>query len=459
METPTLGFILPRLLAVAALITANGFFVVVEFALVASRRARIDHMIEQGQRSARLVRHMMEHTDPYIAAAQLGITMASLALGWIGDVTIAAMVEPPLQALLGRWSEAAAFTVGTIVSFALVTFLHIVLGEQAPKILAIRYPESAALLIARPVRVFYIVFRPFIWLLDQSTAAVLRLFGVTGDTSTHGVYTIDELKFLVRESQESGLLEEEEEEMLVRVFEFGERRVREVMIPRTEIIAVESTATLDELLSTFAQHQHSRFPIYEEDLDHIVGLVAIKDVLTLLATRDVDRSRPLRELNIIRPVLMVPESRRVGDLFQEMRRTRTQMAIVIDEYGGTAGLVTLEELAEEVIGRMSDEWVVEEPEVETVGKGTFEVDAMLRINEVNNELGLNLPESPDYETLAGFLLYLLRRIPKEGEEIRWRNLRFTVLEMRGPKIERVRITRMPIGQRETEQSPLSQGEP
>ena len=454
MEMPTVGFILPRLLAVLALIAANGFFVAVEFALVAARRARIDHLIEQGDRAARLVRHIMEHTDPYLAAAQLGITMASLALGWIGDVTVAALVEPPLQALIGRWSEALALTIGTTFSFLLITSVHIILGEQVPKILAIRFPEPMSLWTARPIYVFYFLFRPFIWMLAQATALVLRLFGVTGDTPTHGVYTVEELKFLVKESQESGLIQEEQEEMLVRVFEFGERQVREVMIPRTEIIALKHTVTLEELLQTFARYQHSRFPIYEEDLDHIVGLVAIKDVLTLIATQDVERSRPLRELNVIRPVLMVPETRRVGDLFQEMRRTRNQMAIVIDEYGGTAGLVTLEELAEEVIGRMSDEWVEEEPEVETIDRGTFEVDAMLHISEVNNELGLDLPESPDYETLAGFLLFLLRRIPKEGDEVRWNDLRFVILKMRGPKIERVRITRLSPQRREVERSSL-----
>ncbi|MCD6290687.1 MAG: HlyC/CorC family transporter [Anaerolineae bacterium] len=443
MYTSAFGSILLRLLAVAALIAVNGFFVTVEFALVTSRRARIDRMAMQGNKVAQLVQHMMEHTDPYIAAAQLGVTMASLALGWVGDVTIAAIVEPPLHAFLGRWSETAAITIGTLVSFGLITGMHIVLGEQAPKLLAIRYPEKAALRVARPLSVFYTIFRPFIWVLDWSTATTLRLIGVKGVVSQHGVYTVEELKYLVRESQESGILEQEEKEMLVRVFEFSDRHVREVMIPRTEIIAVENTATLAEFLTIFAEHQHSRFPIYKEDLDHIIGLVFIKDVLTLLARQEVDRFQPLEALGVIRPVLMVPESRRVGNLFQEMRRTRMQMAIVIDEFGGTAGLVTIEELAEEVIGRVSDEWVNEEPEVETVGEDTFEVDAMLRIDEVNAELGLNLPESPDYETLAGFLLYLLHHIPREGEEARWHNLRFTILEMKGPKIERVRIARVP----------------
>ncbi|HEY63894.1 MAG TPA: HlyC/CorC family transporter [Caldilineae bacterium] len=441
MGTDTLSFVLPRLLAVAALIAANGFFVMVEFALVTSRRARIDHLVARGQRSARLVQHMMDHTDAYIAAAQLGITMASLALGWVGDITIATLIEPPLEALIGRWSEAATITIGTAISFTLVTSLHIVLGEQAPKILAIRYPEQTALWVAPPLMAFYRIFWPFIWILDQSTALVLRLFGVRGVTSQHGVYTVEELKFLVKESQERGLLGEEEEEMLVRVFEFNDRYVREVMIPRTEIIAIERSATLDELLSLFAHYQHSRFPVYEGDLDHIVGVVSIKDVLTLLSQRDVPRSKSIEALGLIRPVLTVPESRRVGDLFQEMRRSRTQMAVVIDEFGGTAGLITLEGLAEEIIGRMSDEWVEEEPEVEAIDKDTFEVDAMLRIDEVNAELGLRLPESPDYETLAGFLLYQLRHIPREGETTRWRDLHFTITEMKGPKIERVRITR------------------
>jgi len=437
------------LLAVIALVGVNGFYVAAEFALVSVRRTRIEELITQGNTTARAVRYAIDDPDRFIAATQLGITIASLGLGWIGEPALADLLEPLFYRLEVPWAGITAHSLAIMIGFSFITFLHVVLGELAPKSVALAYPETTAFIVVRPTIWTENIFRPFIWLLNGAGNSVLRLVGLERPTGHQLVHSVEELKMLVQASQEGGVLEREETEMLVGVFDFGERYVREVMIPRTEIVALERTANLQEFLATFARSQHSRFPVYEEDLDHIIGMVAIKDVLTLLSRKEVDRSQVLAEMNVIRPVLLVPESRRVDDLFQEMRRSKTQMAIVIDEYGGTAGLVTLEELAEEVIGRMTDEWVEEGEEVRTVSEDTFDVDAMLHIDEVNAELKLELPESPDYETLAGFLLYLLRRIPKVGEEVRWRDLRFTILEMKGPKIEQVRITRLPIEQLET----------
>lgn len=434
---------LPRLLAVLVLVGANGFYVAAEFALVSVRRTRVEELIAQGNVAAKAVRRAIDDPDRFIAATQLGITIASLGLGWIGEPALAELLEPLFYRLEVPWAGVTAHSLSIALGFSLITFLHVVLGELAPKSVALAYPEATAFIVARPTIWTENLFRPFIWLLNGTGNLILRLVGLQRPKGHQLVHSVEELKMLVQASEEGGVLEKEEVEMLERVFDFSDRYVREVMIPRTEVVAVEHTATLDEFLATFARSQHSRFPVYTEDLDHVDGIISIKDVLTLLAQRDVDRSLTLEQLNVIRPVLMVPESRRVGDLFQEMRRTRTQMAVVIDEYGGTAGLVTLEELAEEIIGRMSDEWVEEETEVEPIGEGQFEVDAMLHIDELNAELGLSLPESPEYETLAGFLLYLLRRIPKVRDEARWRDLRFTILEMKGPKIERVLISRVP----------------
>ncbi|MCS7220973.1 MAG: hemolysin family protein [Anaerolineae bacterium] len=440
---------LPRLLAVLVLVGANGFYVAAEFALVSVRRTRVEELIAQGNVAARAVRRAIDDPDRFIAATQLGITIASLALGWIGEPALAELLEPLFYRLEVPWAGITAHSLSIVLGFSLITFLHVVLGELAPKSVALAYPEATAFIVARPTIWTENLFRPFIWLLNGAGNLVLRLIGLERPRGHQLVHSVAELKMLVQASEEGGVLEKEEVEMLERVFDFSDRYVREVMIPRTEVVAIERTATLGEFLTTFARSQHSRFPVYTEDLDHVDGIISIKDVLTLLAQRDMDRSLTLEQLNVIRPVLMVPESRRIGDLFQEMRRTRTQMAVVIDEYGGTAGLVTLEELAEEIIGRMSDEWVEEETEVEPIGEGQFEVDAMLHIDEINAELGLGLPESSEYETLAGFLLYLLRRIPKVKDEVSWRDLRFTVLEMKGPKIERVLISRMSTDRPET----------
>lgn len=436
------AFFAPRLLAVLALITANGFFVAVEFALVTARRARLETLAGSNNPAVNIVNKMQADVDLYIASAQLGITVASLALGWIGEATIAELIRPPIERLLGPlWGQAAAVAIGTVLALSLLTFLHIVLGEQAPKTFAIRNPERTALFSARIMNAFTTIFRPFIWVLDSATALVLRLFGVPAGASHRSVHSVEELKLLVHESQAEGVLAETQEEMLVRVFEFSERYVTEAMIPRTDITGIPATATVNDFLQVFNIAQHSRFPMYEEDLDSIIGIVAIKDVLLALTEGPINRDRTLAELDLVHPAFTVPDSRKVGDLFNEMRAQQVGMAIIIDEYGGTAGLVTLEELIEEVVGRVTDEWVVEPASVQTVSEGVFEVGAQTRIDEINEELDLNLPERDEYETLAGFLLYLFRRIPEPGAEISWEGLYFTVLHMKGPKIEQVRITR------------------
>lgn len=447
----TWAFLLPRLVAVVGLVLANGFFVAVEFALVASRRPRLENLARSGHKVAGLVLYMMDQIDLYIAAAQLGITLASLALGWVGDVTIAAIIDPAIQRLLGsRFSLVVAHAVGTTLSFTFITFMHIVLGEQVPKITTIRHPEEVMLLAARPMRAFTITFRPFIWVLDRATAGVLHLFKVRGVTGHRRAYSLEELKVLVRQSEEQGLIPEAETEILARVFEFGDRLVREAMIPRPEIVGVEENATVDALLYIFKEHRHARFPVYRGDLDHIIGILAIKDVLALL-TEDPDaRERSVKELGIMQPAFAIPETRRIGDLFREMREKHLQMAIVIDEYGGTAGLVTLEELGEEILGRITDEWVIEEPEIRAIGPHTYDVNAQLRVDEVNEELDLDIPENELYETVAGFLLYQLGHIPEEKEEYEWNGLLFRVLEMKGPKIERVSITLLQSEQREAQ---------
>ncbi len=444
------SFWLPRLVAVAALIATNAFFVALEFSVVAARRPKLETRAQEGNSVARLALHMVDRTDLYIASAQLGITLASLGLGWVGESTVAAIVYPLLDFIAAQHvSLMASHAVGTVLSFALITFMHIVLGEQVPKIISIRAPEDVLLFAARPMQVFTLTFRPFIWALDQTTALVLRLLGVPGVTGHHHAYSLEEIKFLLQQSEEAGVIRESETtEILSRVFDFSERLVREVMIPRTEIVGIDENATVAELLQVFKEHRHARFPVYRKDLDHIIGIVAIKDVLAILADDPQAYTKRLKELDIIKPAFAVPETRRIGDLFQEMRDRHIQMAVVIDEYGGTAGLVTLEEMAEEILGRVTDEWVREEPDIREIGPNAYDVNAQLRVDEVNEELGINIPESDLYETVAGFILYQLGRIPEVGEELVWNGILFRVLARKGPKIERVGITLLPTKMRQ-----------
>jgi CBS domain containing-hemolysin-like protein len=431
--------ILLRLASALGLVALNGYFVAVEFAVVAVRRTRLDRLVTDGNATARVALKLVDNPDRVIAASQLGITMASLALGWIGEATVAAIIEPPLEALLGQWSEVAAHTIGVATAFALVTFTHIVLGEQVPKTIAIRYAEKAALFVSHPMDWFIRIFRPLIAFLDGATTAVLRFMRMEPIAGHRTVYTLDELKLLVRQSQESGAIEAQQEALLQKVFQFGDRQVHEAMIPRPDVVGVEAQATVRDLLELFSEASHARFPVYKEDLDDIVGILAIKDVLRALAEDPAQIEASVGSL--VRPAHFVPETVAVADLLADMRASHNQMAVVIDEYGGTAGIVTLEELVEEIVGRLSDELVAEEDPVVELDERTVEVDAQLRVDEVNDRLNLILPEGENYETLAGFVLCRLQRIPAVGEAFQYRNLELKVTQMKGPKIEKVRIRR------------------
>jgi CBS domain containing-hemolysin-like protein len=433
----SVGVTLLRLISALGLIALNGFFVAVEFAVVAVRRTRLDQLVADGNANARVASMLVNNPDKVIAASQLGITMASLALGWIGEATVAALLLPAFEAALGRWSVAVAHTVATAVAFALVTLLHIVLGEQVPKTVAIRSAERTAVTIARPMDWFIRLFRPLVTILDGATALVLRLVRVQPMSGHRIVYTLDELKLIVRESQESGAIEANQEEMLQKVFLFGDRQVYEAMIPRPEVVGIDAEATVRDLIALFAQASHARFPVYEEEPDNIVGVVAIKDVLRVLGQRPDQFDSPVRLL--ARPPLFVPETAAVADLFAEMRATHNQMAIVLDEYGGTAGIVTLEGLVEEIVGRLSDELVALEEPVTRIDENTVEVNAQLRVDEFNERLGLDLPEGEEYETVAGFLLYQMQRVPTVGDKLRHGTLSFEVTQMKGRKIEKVRL--------------------
>lgn len=431
-----------KLLAVLLLVLANGFFVAAEFSLVSVRRTRVDELIAAGNETAKVVRHAIDDPDRFIAATQLGITIASLGLGWIGEPALAHLIEPLVDWLPGAWVGAASHGISAGIAFFIITFLHVVVGELAPKSVALQYPEETAFIVARPTIFTENVFRPFIWLLNGAGNGLLRLVGLRAPTGHQRVHSVEELKMLIAASEQEGVLETEEMYILQRAFDFGDRRVQEAMIPRPDVVGVPADATIGDLLRTFREAPHSRFPVYEGNLDNIIGVVSVKDVLYLLAEDQSAWRRPVRDL--ARPALFVPETKPIGDLFAEMREAQVQMAVVIDEYGGTAGIVTAEELVEEIVGRMSDEWVAEraEREVVQIDEETTEIDAQMRVDEANEELGISLPEDENYETVAGFLLYRLGRIPEEGERVRYGDLTLTVSQMEGPRVARVKVRRV-----------------
>jgi putative hemolysin len=430
-----------RLALVLALVLLNGMFVAAEFSIVTVRRSRLETLAAQGRPLANLSLRAIANLNNYLAATQLGITMASIGLGFVGEPLLASLVEPVFQDIFGETvAGLSAHAVAVIIAFSLITCLHIVLGELAPKSLALFRPERVSLFTVPPTEVFRIVFWPAIWVLNGLANTLLRPFGLRAvEGGAHSAHTAEEIELLVAQSARSGALETEEARLLASVFQFGDRRVNEVMVPRTEVVFLEKGTTVRDFYRTFAQNPHSRFPVFEGSQDNVVGIVGIKDVLRGVAEGELTDDSPIDLA--MRQAMFTPETKFVGTLFFEMQRAGHQMAIVVDEYGGTAGLVTLEMLLEELVGYVSDELRRHEDEFITVDDRTFQIDAGMTVHDANQELQLALPEG-DYETVAGFVLSHLGHIPKEGEQFTYNGLRIAVTRVLGHKVDEVTVTKI-----------------
>lgn len=426
-----------RLAVIALLVAMNGFFVAAEFALVTVRKTRIDQLVEEKRAGARAARSAQAHLDTFIAACQLGITMAGLALGWIAEPALAGLIEPALEIVFGSFSDAVAHTVAVIASFVSVTVLLVVAGELAPKGVALAAPERVALLVSPGTNFFAKAFKPIIWFLNTAGWVVLRPFGVKPVSHQGSVSSIDELKLVVMASREAGLLEEHEQEMVNRVFTLSTLTTSQAMVPRTEVLAVPVEATLDELLELFQRARHTRIPVYEGTIDNVAGVLNVKDLLPLFRDR---RTAFPGIKRLMRPALTVPESARLDDLLTEMRRSRMQMAIVIDEFGGTAGIVTLENILERLVGEVQSELEApERPEVEAGAEGSFVIDGLMLVDDFNEQFAVRIEED-NYDTIAGYLFGQLGRRPEAGDEVTLsdgRGLRVEVLD--GLRIARVRL--------------------
>lgn len=435
-ETLTAAGIAWRLLAVVLLVAANGFFVAAEFALVATRRSRIDRLAAQGNRSAKAVQDTLRHLDRYISGTQLGITLASLALGWIGEATLAAMIERALVPLgLGSDDALAHGAASVTVAFILITFLHIVFGELAPKSLALARPEPVSMWVARPLRWFSTAMKPFIAVLNGAANRFLRLFGLeTVSESTH-VHSPEELRLLVMQTHAHGLLDESDRAMLAGVFDFHNKRARDVMRPRTEVAAIPIDTTEDEVRALVRQERYSRFPVYEGTLDNVVGLFIAKDLWFD------DGTEPFSVQRFMREALYVPDSRSAERVMDDLRRTRAQMAIVLDEYGGTAGIVTIEDLVEEIVGDIADEYDIQARDSVEVG-GVLELAGSLSLVDVRSDHGIPIPDG-SWSTLGGFVFARLGRLPKVGDKVTIPQGELEVVAMDGRRVAAVRFRRTP----------------
>jgi len=426
-------FELTRLLwslaALMALVFANGFFVAAEFSIVTVRKTRVDQLIAEGHRRARAVRRAVTTPDRYIAATQLGITMASIGLGWIGEPMLAHLIQPPLDAL-GRMAETTAHTIAAGIAFALVTALHIVLGELAPKTIALEKPEATALVVVRPTELFMQLFWPFIRLLNGTGQAVVRLLGLHGKGESGMVHSEEELKMLVTASQEAGVLEEQEEQMLHRVFGFADLTAGQVMVPRTEVIAVAADMPRQTLVDHIARGGYSRVPVYRENLDDIVGILHVTDLL-----KAVERGGPINPVALAREALTVPETLPADVVLTEMRRRGVREALVIDEYGGTAGLVTFESLMERIVGDLGNT-VTGGPRVHVLEDGSAEIDGLVLTSEINAQFNLHIDQDT-YTTVGGYVLGRLGRRPQIGDVVDVEGRRMRVDALDGIRIARV----------------------
>jgi putative hemolysin len=432
---------LPNLLAVLLVVLANGFFVASEFALVTVRRSRLEQLIAEGSSVARAVRDAQQHLDTYIAAVQLGVTMASLALGWLGEPAVAALLEPVLAEapfLSPAAREIASHTVSVALAFAIITTFHIVFGELVPKSLALQRTEAVAFFVIRPMMVFQWLFGVPIHLLKGLGNFVSRLIGLRPAGAEEMVHSVDELRVLVAGSSEAGVLDETEAEIVGRVLGFHELSVREVMVPRTELQAIPVTATLDEVLHLAATSGHSRFPVYEGDLDHVVGVLYLKDLFPVL-----EHGTPARfDLRrVVRQALVVPDSLPVDSLLLQLQRERRRLAIVVDEFGGIAGLVTLQDVFERIVGQFGDEYEAAQPSVVPLPDGTMLIDGLARIEDVAKQVGLpvNPEDTQEVETMGGLMMLRLGRLPAVGDEVRVDGTVLRVEQMDGRRVARLRL--------------------
>jgi CBS domain containing-hemolysin-like protein len=429
-----------RLLAVLLLVGANAFFVAAEFALVASRRTRIEAMIRGGDSKARVVKKALQSLDRYISGTQLGITLASLGLGWIGEPALAGLFEGWFAGLPAPLNVIAGHGVAATVAFAFITFLHIVLGELAPKALALLHPEQTSRWVAPPLILFTTATNPFIWLLNGTANGILRLLGARAPTERERVHSPEEIMMLVEQTRQTGALEASDARMIEGVFEFTEKTARDVMTPRTQMVALPIDLTLEEAADQVAVAGRSRYPVYRESLDDIVGLVHAKDILAGLRSA---KGGTLQA--VLRPAVFVPGTRQVEDVLADMKRQKIHLAIVLDEFGGTAGLVTMEDLLEEIVGQIYDEY--DRPvgggagETRAVpGEGAPVLSGAMPVHDVNETYGLEIDEE-DYTTIGGYLFGVLGRLPNVGDRVSVKGAVFEIVEMEGRRVGRVRLWR------------------
>lgn len=428
------------------LVGANAFFVACEFSLVALRPTRIQQLKQEGDARAAAVEYLLCDLDRILSGVQVGITMSSLALGWLGEFTLARLLEPLFKSLQLPWATAMAHSVAVTAAFLTITTLHVVLGELVPKSMALQRAEKVALTVARPMAVFMFAFRGLIGLFDTASNAILQAMGYRATAGHALVRSAEEFRLLVTQAHEHGVLTPEQERMLDGALELGELQVRQVMGPRAHMVSIPAHASLEQALELVSAHRRSRYPVYEGSPDQVIGVLHAKDLLEHVSerTRRAERGEPLPAFELrrlLRECLFVPETKTLTDLLEDFRRRRSHLAIVVDEFGSVQGMVTLADVLETIVGAVRDEYeaALATPPVTEAG---VVLDARTNLHDLEHLHQIELPSGPGFETLAGFILNRLGFIPAGGESFLYDGLRFTVLEMDARRVARVRIERL-----------------
>lgn len=427
-----------NLAVIILLLFSNGFFVASEFAMVKVRKTRIEQLVKEGNANAKIALEAVQDIDKFIAAVQLGVTISSIGLGWVGEGTLAKIIEPMFVFIPGISRTIATHTVSVTLAFCLITFLHVVLGELIPKSIALEYTEKTALWVAKPMQSISFIFTPFIWALNGFGNLVLKILNIPHAQKSSLVHSTEELDMLVNQSYNGGVLNETEKDMLHNMFKFSDLTAKQVMIPRTDMVCIPSDMSLEELNKLAAESQYTRYPVYEEDIDHIVGLVHVKDLYSLSIK---DEVCPIK--NLLREVLLVPETITMDNLVLEFKKRKAQMAIVVDEFGGTSGIITLEDVLEEIVGEVQDEFdEEEESDIKEIEENNYIANAMMRLDEFSEYFNFdNDLEDDDVDTIGGLVLKLLGRIAEVNDRAEFKDFTFIVKEIDGVRITKLEIIR------------------
>lgn len=430
------------------LLFVNGFFVAAEFSLVKVRKTRLEQLVNDGNNQAKAALRLADNVNKMLAAAQLGVTIASIGLGWVAEATMVQLVTPIIKYI--PMGHITVHAVAIPVSFILVTYFHVLLGEQLPKCLALKHTENLALLIAAPMSMFISLFKPFVWVLQVSGDLLLKVLHADSEDASL-VHSTEELDMLVDVSYNEGVLNETEAEMLHNMFKFSDLMAKQVMIPRTDMICVPDDITYDEINKLALENGYTRYPVYEkENIDKIIGFIHVKDLYAIAMTKE-----EYSVQSLLRPIILIPETMTLDNLMLEFKKLHSQMAVVVDEYGGTAGLITLEDVLEEIIGEVQDEFDEEEEEIniQEIDENTYIANAMMRMDELAEFFGLNsdILEEDDVETIGGLVVKILGRIANIGDTVTFKGLTFTVKEVDG-----ARITQLKIVKENIEETPASE---